>query len=100
VTNNVVQGTPYSSRFNVVLKPNGQPGDGRRGTPKSPLLGGGILGAGVGLFYSANWALGTQLIPPGKAGAMLGLSNLAGAGAGAVGAYLGGPIADGWDTRC
>ena len=56
---------------------------------------GGILGAGVGLFYSANWALGTQLIPPGKAGAMLGLSNLAGAGAGAVGAYLGGPIADG-----
>ena len=56
---------------------------------------GGILGAGVGLFYSVNWALGTQLIPPGKAGAMLGLSNLAGAGAGAVGAYLGGPIADG-----
>ena len=56
---------------------------------------GGILGAGVGLFYSANWALGTQLIPPGKAGTMLGLSNLAGAGAGAVGAYLGGPIADG-----
>jgi MFS family permease len=58
-------------------------------------VSGGILGAGVGLFYSVNWAMGTQLIPPGKAGAMLGLSNLAGAGAGAVGAYLGGPIADG-----
>jgi MFS family permease len=57
-------------------------------------IGGGIVGAGVGLFYSANWALGTELIPPGQAGRFLGISNVAGAGAGAIGAYIGGPIAD------
>jgi MFS family permease len=64
--------------------------------PGLPLmyLGGGIVGAAAGLFYPANWALGTQLAPLGEAGRYLGISNLAGAGAGAVGAYIGGPIAD------
>ncbi len=57
-------------------------------------VGGGIVGAGVGLFYSANWALGAEIVPKDKAGQFLGLSNLAGAGAGAIGAYIGGPIAD------
>jgi MFS family permease len=57
-------------------------------------LGGVVIGAGVGLFYSANWALGTELVPQKRAGQFLGISNLAGAGAGAVGAYIGGPIAD------
>lgn len=56
--------------------------------------GGAVVGAGVGLFYSANWALGTALVPKNQAGKFLGLSNLAGAGAGAIGAYIGGPIAD------
>jgi hypothetical protein len=57
-------------------------------------LGGILLGAAVGLFYSASWAMGTALIPEEEAGRYLGLSNLAGAGAGAIGAYLGGPLAD------
>ncbi|MEJ2758673.1 MAG: hypothetical protein P8046_09355 [Anaerolineales bacterium] len=57
-------------------------------------VGGAVVGAGVGMFYSANWALGTELVPLGQAGQFLGLSNLAGAGAGAIGAYIGGPIAD------
>lgn len=57
-------------------------------------VGGAVVGAGVGLFYSANWALGTEIVPADKAGQFLGISNLAGAGAGAVGAYIGGPIAD------
>jgi MFS family permease len=57
-------------------------------------LGGCLIGAAAGLFYSANWALGTQLVPQQQAGRYLGLSNLAGAGAGAIGAYIGGPIAD------
>jgi len=52
---------------------------------------GSLVGAGVGLFYSANWALGTDIVPRGR---FLGLSNLAGAGAGAIGAYIAGPIAD------
>ena len=48
----------------------------------------------MGFFYSANWALGVGLVPQAEAGRFLGISNLAGAGAGAVGAYIGGPIAD------
>jgi hypothetical protein len=54
ITNNVVQDTPNSCQFNVVLKPNGQPADGRNGTPKSPLFGGGILGAGFGINIAPN----------------------------------------------
>ena len=57
-------------------------------------IGGCIIGIGTGLFYTANWALGTLLVPKEQAGRYLGISNLAGAGAGAVGAYIGGPIAD------
>ncbi|MBN1262623.1 MAG: MFS transporter [Anaerolineae bacterium] len=57
-------------------------------------IGACLVGAGVGLFYSANWALGTEIVPQDQAGRYLGLSNLAGAGAGAIGAYIGGPIAD------
>jgi MFS family permease len=57
-------------------------------------VGGCVIGIGAGLFYTANWALGTTLVPKEEAGRYLGISNLAGAGAGAVGAYIGGPIAD------
>jgi MFS family permease len=57
-------------------------------------LGGVLIGAGAGMFYTSNWALGTDLVPKREAGRYLGISNLAGAGAGAVGAYIGGPIAD------
>jgi MFS family permease len=57
-------------------------------------LGGILVGAATGLFYTANWALGADLVPKAEAGRYLGISNLAGAGAGAVGAYIGGPIAD------
>lgn len=57
-------------------------------------IGGCLIGISAGLFYTANWALGTDLVPQGEAGRYLGISNLAGAGAGAVGAYIGGPIAD------
>jgi MFS family permease len=53
-----------------------------------------LVGAGVCLGYSANGALGTEIVPREQAGRFLGLSNLAGAGAGAIGAYVGGPIAD------
>jgi len=57
-------------------------------------IGGSFIGIATGLFFTANWALGTELVPQGEAGRYLGISNLAGAGAGAVGAYIGGPIAD------
>ncbi|MBU1878730.1 MAG: PucC family protein, partial [Chloroflexi bacterium] len=57
-------------------------------------VGGSILGIATGLFFTANWSLGTQLVPPAKAGLYLGVSNLAGAGAGVVGEGIGGPLID------
>jgi MFS-type transporter involved in bile tolerance (Atg22 family) len=61
--------------------------------------GGVLIGVATGVFFTANWSLGTALAPPGEAGRYLGLANLAGAGAGAVGAYIGGPIADFFTTN-
>lgn len=57
--------------------------------------GGIMIGLATGMFFSSNWALGTSIVPKEEAGRWLGISNLAGAGAGAVGAYIGGPIGDG-----
>ena len=52
INNNVVQGDTVSSNFIVVLKPDGTPSDGKNGTPVSPITGGGILGAGLGITYN------------------------------------------------
>jgi MFS family permease len=57
-------------------------------------LGGCLIGIAAGIFFTSNWALGTLLVPGDEPGRYLGLSNIAGAGAGAVGAFIGGPIAD------
>jgi MFS family permease len=57
-------------------------------------VAGTIIGLGTGLFMTANWALGTDLAPRDEAGRYLGVSNLAGAGAGIVGAGIGGLMAD------
>jgi MFS family permease len=57
-------------------------------------LSGVIIGLSAGVFVTVNWALGTDLVPPEEAGLYLGVSNLAGAGAGIVGAGIGGPMAD------
>lgn len=53
-----------------------------------------FIGVAGGVFVTTNWALGTDLVPPEEAGRYLGISNLAGAGAGVVGAGIGGPLAD------
>jgi MFS family permease len=58
-------------------------------------VAGSIIGLATGLFMTANWALGTDLVPAGEAGRYLGISNLAGAGAGIVGSGIGGLVADG-----
>jgi MFS family permease len=57
-------------------------------------LAAAIIGLAYALFNVASWALGTDIIPRERAGEFLGLQNLAGAGAGAIGAYIGGTIAD------
>ena len=76
ITNNVVQGTPNSGKFAIVLKPNGKPADGKattpwdgeHGPPKSPLFGGGLLGGGFGVaidhdlrVWLSNFGWGTDL---------------------------------------
>jgi len=58
------------------------------------IISGCIIGVGAGMFMATNWALGTDLVPAEEAGRYLGISNLAGAGAGIVGAGIGGPLAD------
>ncbi len=58
------------------------------------LVAGSIIGLGTGTFLATNWALGTDLAPSQEAGRYLGISNLAGAGAGIVGTGIGGPMAD------
>jgi MFS family permease len=57
-------------------------------------VSGTIIGLATGLFMTANWALGTDLVPAAEAGRYLGVSNLAGAGSGIIGAGIGGLIAD------
>ncbi|MBN1665835.1 MAG: MFS transporter [Anaerolineales bacterium] len=58
------------------------------------IVAGSIIGLGGGTFMATNWALGTDLAPKGQAGKYLGISNLAGAGAGIIGTGIGGPMAD------
>ena len=53
-----------------------------------------IFGLAYALFDVSTWALGTDIIPQDRAGEFFSLQNLAGAGAGAIGAYIGGTIAD------
>ena len=45
---------------------------------------GAVLGAGIGLFLTSNWALANGLAPEAEAGKYLGLTNLATAGSGAL----------------
>ncbi len=62
-------------------------------SPSTLVLYGSVLGAGIGLFLTASWALANQLVPEGESGKYLGLTNLATAGSGAL-ARLEGPLID------
>jgi MFS family permease len=55
------------------------------------LVAGGLIGIGMGLFTSANWAWAVDLTPPDQAARFLGLTNIATAGATVV-TSLFGPI--------
>lgn len=52
-------------------------------------VAGGLIGIGMGLFGSANWAWAIDLTPPGQAAHFLGLTNIATAGASVVTALFG-----------
>ncbi|MFZ5922764.1 MAG: MFS transporter [Chloroflexota bacterium] len=62
-------------------------------TPVMLMVYGAVLGAGIGLFLTSNWALANKLAPSAEAGKYLGLTNIATAGAGAL-ARLEGPVID------
>ena len=57
------------------------------------VLVGSVIGFGMGLFLTSNWALANQLSPSNESGRYMGLTNIATAGAGALG-RLWGPILD------
>jgi MFS family permease len=54
---------------------------------------GSLIGAGLGLFLTSNWAFANSLAPPAQAGRHMGLTNIATAGAAAM-ARLEGPVVD------
>ena len=62
------------------------------------LVGSGFIGIAVGSFYSANFALATDLAPKGEEGRYMGLVNIATAG-GATVARLIGPVIDALNSR-
>jgi len=74
IGNNVIQGTGNSTNCIVVLKPNGQPSDGKNGTPISPICNtGGLLGSGYGLtidpsgnVWEGNFGWGASTYIPGN----------------------------------
>jgi streptogramin lyase len=101
VTNNTVQGTPNSSNFNLVFKPNGQPADGRNGTPRSPLTGGGVLGAGYGVtidprgsvwFGNFGWGDCTDCLPSSDGHGSVSRFTRTGGPISPPDAYQGGPV--------
>ena len=101
VTNNVVQGTPYSSNAVVVLKPDGRPADGRNGTPVSPLAGGGLLGTGFGVtvdprgfvfFGNFGWGGCTGCNPSPDTSGSISSFTPSGAAVSQPDGYQGGPV--------
>lgn len=101
VTNNVVQGTPNSSKYVLALKPSGQPADGRNGTPRSPLTGGGILGTGFGVtvdpfgsawFGNFGWGMCSGCDPSPDGNGSLSRFTLSGAPMSQPNGYQGGPV--------
>jgi hypothetical protein len=105
VTNNTVQGTSCSGRFNLVFKPNGQPADGTNGTPLSPLTGGGVLGAGYGVtidnhsvwFGNFGWGNSDNCTPnpipsPSPGNGSVSRFTLTGMPVSPPDAYQGGPV--------
>jgi MFS family permease len=58
------------------------------------ILGALVVGAGIGFFLSANWALATDIVPAAEAARYLGIANIATAGGSALARFLGGALID------
>jgi MFS family permease len=57
-------------------------------------LSGLVIGLGLGVFFSVDWAFIQDIIPPHEGGLYMGFSNIATAGAGIIAVFIGGPILD------
>jgi MFS family permease len=53
-----------------------------------------LIGIGIGIFLSANWALVTDIVPRAEAARYLGIANIATAGGSATARLLGGTLID------
>jgi len=101
VANNVTQGTPNSTKYNVVLRPDGKPADGTGGEPVSPFASGGLLGVGWGVsvdqkdrvwFGNFGWGSPKDLYYPSQTA-----GSPSGAGTGSVSTFDaadGSPLSD------
>ncbi len=57
-------------------------------------LTGAVIGIGLGVFFSVDWAFIQDVIPAHEAGLYMGFSNIATAGAGILAVVFGGPLLD------
>jgi Na+/melibiose symporter-like transporter len=57
-------------------------------------LTGLVIGVGLGVFFSVDWAFIQDIIPPHQGGLYMGFSNIATAGAGIMAVAFGGPLLD------
>jgi MFS family permease len=57
-------------------------------------LTGLLIGVGLGVFFSVDWAFIQDIIPPHEGGLYMGFSNIATAGAGIAAVAVGGPLLD------
>jgi MFS family permease len=80
-------------RLSIVIVAIGLVGIALSPSVNAATFAGGILGLGVGMFFSANWALLSDDIPLGQGARAYGLANIATAGASAL-AGLFGPLVD------
>ena len=57
-------------------------------------LTGLVIGVGLGVFFSVDWAFIQDIIPPHEGGLYMGFSNISTAGAGILAIVVGGPLLD------
>jgi len=62
-------------------------------------LTGLVIGLGLGVFFSVDWAFIQDVIPAAEGGLYMGFSNIATAGAGIMAVAFGGPILDFFNHR-
>ena len=61
-------------------------------------LTGLLIGLGLGVFFSVDWAFIQDIIPPHEGGLYMGFSNIATAGAGIIAVFIGGPLLDAFNA--